>query len=302
MLVVALGLLSSPTARCQSTENGSQAGILPTKEAWEGTEAGESRTLTIKGVEYTFHWCPAGSFVMGSPETETGRYSDEPQHRVTLSRGYWLLETEVTQGMWESVMGTTAADQRDKRNKALQLSGIGADYPMYYVNWQECQEFIEKLSQEPEIPAGYKLSLPTEAQWEYACRAGTETQYNFGNVLNGDQANCDGNYPYGTSTKGSYLEGTAKVRTYAPNGWGLYDTHGNVWEWCLDGYDREYYAKSPAADPAGDPVEPIAGSGRVLRGGGWDSDPGLCRSAYRGKYVLTDRYSCVGFRLALVRE
>ncbi|MBQ2822638.1 MAG: formylglycine-generating enzyme family protein, partial [Thermoguttaceae bacterium] len=142
---------------------------------------------------------------------------------------------------------------------------------------------------------GLTVSLPTEAQWEYACRAGTTSAYSFGSSLNGREANCDGNYPYGTSTKGPYLEKTVPVKSYAPNAWGLYDMHGNVWEWCQDWYDEDYYTESPTSDPTG----PNSGSFRVRRGGSWYDDAEDCRSAYRRCFVPGFRNNVLGFRIVL---
>ena len=138
-----------------------------------GSRAGEQKTLTANGVSFTFCWCPAGEFDMGSPESEEGRYEDEDRHHVRLTQGFWLLESELTQGQWEAVMGTTVADQRDKANKDWELVGVGPHYPMYYVNWEESAEFCRKLS----ALTGERVQLPTESQWEYACRAGSDGPY-----------------------------------------------------------------------------------------------------------------------------
>ena len=186
-------------------------------------------TVTINDVEYTFRWCPPGKFMMGSPADEPNRSNNESQHEVTLTRGFWMLETQVTQQMWESVMG--ANPSRFK----------GAKLPVEQVSWNDCQEFITKLNAElksgghkspvsngeltPAALEGYKFSLPTEAQWEYACRAGTTTAYSFGNSLSAEQANFRGN-----------VGQTKDVGSYPANAWGLKDMHGNVWEWCQDWY------------------------------------------------------------------
>ncbi|MBQ2821643.1 MAG: formylglycine-generating enzyme family protein, partial [Thermoguttaceae bacterium] len=135
----------------------------------------------------------------------------------------------------------------------------------------------------------------TEAQWEYACRAGTTSAYSFGSSLNGREANCNGRYPYGTSTKGPYLEKTVPVKSYAPNAWGLYDMHGNVWEWCQDKYASNYYAASPTSDPCNED----SGSNRVNRGGSWSNYAQFCRSAYRSRNSPDVRFNCLGFRPVL---
>ena len=217
-------------------------------------------TLTINGVEYPFRWCPAGAFMLGN----------EPRHHVTFSSGFWLLETEVTQGMWESVMGNNASSSK------------GANLPVEMVSWYDSQEYIGKLNDLGVAPAGFKFSLPTEAQWEYACRAGTTTAYCFGDTLEHDKANF-------ASGK------TTEVGSYPANAWGLRDMHGNVWEWCLDWFWDH---------PSGafiDSAEVSLDSGRVIRGGSWDDLAECCRSAYRGGIDPSIRTDSLGIRLALVR-
>jgi len=243
---------------------------------------GEKMTLTVNGVDYTFCWCPAGCFLMGSPETEENHQVGEKQQEVTLSHGFWMLETEVTQEMWKSLMAKNPSFYK------------GDNLPVEKVSWNDCQEFVEKLNQETGIPAGFKVSLPTEAQWEYACRAGTETPFSFGSQLNGDKANCDGRYPYGTETSGPCLARTAVVKSYDPNEWGLYDMYGNVREWCSGWYGE--YQNDKVTDPAG----PENGTFRVERGGGWFDTPSYCRSASRIKHNPAIRNDFLGFRLALV--
>jgi len=248
------------------------------------TSAGERMVLTINGMEYPFRWCPAGTFLMGSPESEPERESNETQHRVTLTRGFWLLETAVTQSMWEDVMGATPHAFR------------GNNFPMDLISWEDCQAYIQKLNDLKSAPSGYRFSLPTEAQWEYACRAGTTTPFHFGSALNGDKANCTGDFPYGTETRGPSLSRTTDVGSYPANVWGLHDMHGNVWEWCLDW--KGDYPNGDVTDPTG----PSTGSERVLRGGSWCSSAVACRSAYRYYCVPSDQHFVNGLRLALVRE
>ena len=251
-------------------------------------KAGERMVLTIKEVEFPFRWCPPGTFTMGSPPSRAAvRDADETQHQVTLSRGFWMLETPVTQAMWKSVTGNNPS------------YFTGDKLPAERVSWKDCQKFIEQLNAHlagtPGTPAGYRFSLPTEAQWEYACRAGTTTPFHFGSVLNGDKANCDGNFPYGTSTMGQYLKKTSEVGSYPANDWGLFDMHGNVWEWCLDWYGD--YPSGSVTDPTG----ADEGSNRVLRGGGWNDHAGNCRSAYRNSNAPSDRNFRYGVRISLVR-
>ena len=223
---------------------------------------GEVKALSLPGgVKMEMIYVAPGSFLMGSPASENGRKDDEIQHRVTLTKGYWLGKYEVTQEEWQSVMGENPSyDKKDR-------------YPVVRVSWDDCQVFIRKIN--------FKLNcgarLPTEAEWEYACRAGTTTAYHWGSVLNGDKANCNGNFPYGTTIKGSNLQALTPVGHYDANPWGFYDMHGNAREWCNDWYDRNYYADSPTNDPQG----PASGRFRVLRGGSMSTNANNCRSAFR---------------------
>ena len=219
---------------------------------------------------------PAGEFQMGSPESEQGHYNDEQQHRVRITQPFYLGVYEVTQEQYERIMGSNPSNNK------------GTNLPVEQVSWDDAQEFCRKLSQKE----GKTYRLPTEAEWEYACRAGTTTPFNFGSTLNGTEANCNGNYPYGTTTKGAYLKRTTTVGSYRPNAFGLYDMHGNVFEWCSDWYDSAYYKNSPADNPTG----PDAGSDRVIRGGSWSFGAVCCRSADRDIEPPSRDYG-VGFRV-----
>ena len=251
-------------------------------------QAGETLQLDLAGVPTPFHWAPAGKFIMGSPETEADRYSDEVQHEVTFTRGFWIAETETTQELWTAITG----ENPSRHTGSNQL-------PVEQVSWDDCCAFIETLNREyaKDLPNGYKFALPTEAQWEYACRAGTTTPYNFGESLNGDKANCDGESPYGTDVKGKRLDHSAPVRSYPPNAWGLYDMHGNVWEWTADRFGYDYYQSDDAKI---DPLGSTSGGNRIFRGGSWLYDARSCRSAYRERNLPTYRGYNHGFRLAIV--
>jgi formylglycine-generating enzyme required for sulfatase activity len=163
-------------------------------------------------------------------------------------------------------------------------------------------EFCQQLTNLPaEKKAGRAYRLPTEAEWEYACRAGTSTPYSSGKTLSSKEANFNGNFPYGDAARGPYLRKTAKVGSYAPNAWGLYDMHGNVAEWCSDWYDPNYYRESPKADPKG-PAKGVVSTDykdfyRVVRGGCWLDEAGACRSAYRFRAMPHDAYQLIGFRV-----
>jgi eukaryotic-like serine/threonine-protein kinase len=229
---------------------------------------------TFDGIEFVY--CPAGTFMMGS---KTGSH-EEPLHQVELSSGFWLGRYLVTQGQWEEVMGrgNWPEDEPDK--------GRGASYPMHNVSWDDAQEFIAGLNVKSE---GECYRLPTEAEWEYACRAGSTTDYCFG-----DSETKLKNYAW--FYEGLVTGGTNPVGKRLANGWGLHDMHGNVWEWCEDWYDENYYQQSPNIDP----VNTSGGSSRVRRGGSWSSYVRLCRSAYRGRASPGYRQDGLGFRLLRV--
>jgi formylglycine-generating enzyme required for sulfatase activity len=230
----------------------------------------------------TFNNIPAGTFLMGSPETEPGREDDETQHMVTISKSFYMQTTEVTQGQWMAVMATEPW-------KGKSYVKEGPNYAASYVSWDDAVAFCKKLSERE----GKTYRLPTEAEWEYACRAGTETTWSFGDDEKelGDYAWYHGNAGIGEAC-------VHQVGLKKPNAFGLYDMHGNVDEWCHDYYGEDYYKQSPEKDPTG----PARGSFRVLRGGSWDNDSRGTRSADRGRLVADFRYLYfyVGFRL--VRE
>ena len=220
-----------------------------------------------KGVKLEMVLVPAGKFMMGSPKKEVGRYDNKTQHEVTLTKSYYMGKYEVTQEQWEAVMGNNPSN----RTK-------GAKYPVTDVSWDDCQEFIKKLNG---ITKG-KYRLPTEAEWEYACRAGTSTAYSFGAKITPKDAN------YGDSGIGKPKE----VGSYKPNTFGLYDMHGNVWEWCEDW--KVNYPKGAVIDPKG----PAKGEYRVLRGGSFYVDVSAARSSVRYADTPTNRDFVNGFRLA----
>jgi len=227
------------------------------------------------GMEMVF--IPAGEFMMGSPTSEKDRSSDEgPVHRVRITKPFYMGKYEVSQGQWQAVMGNNPSAFK------------GSDkLPVERVSWNDSQVFLGK--------AGDGLRLPTEAEWEYACRAGTNTPFYFGNTITTDQVNYDGNYPYAGGPKGVYRQKTTPVGSFPPNAWELYDMHGNVWEWCEDWDEKDYYGQSPGSDPTG----PGSGSYRVVRGGSWNYDAYFCRSANRDGIGPSYSNGYVGFRAAL---
>ena len=226
----------------------------------------------------TFVYIPAGTFTMGSPEEEPERSLDETLHEVTLTRGFYLQVAETTQAQWEAVTG-----ENPSRFKAC-----GEDCPVESVSWEQCRDFAQRLS---DLDPERTYRLPTEAEWEYACRAGTRTIYSVGDCLETDQANFNGNYVLSGCTEGIFRETPLPVKSFAPNPWGLYDMHGNVGEWCWDRYGE--YPEGPAVDPRG----PEIGTFRVFRGGSWYANPATCRSANREEGNPQGRYHSKGLRL-----
>ena len=242
---------------------------------------GYRRTFT-NSIGMKFVECKPGEFMMGSPPSEKGHEVEEVQHKVTLKTGFMLGTYEVTQAEWKAVMKTDPSRFK------------GDTLPVESVSWDEAAAFCQKLSEKE----GKRYRLPTEAEWEYACRAGTTTPFHSGATISTDQANYDGNVTYGSGAKGVYREKTTPVGTFPPNAWGLYDMHGNVWEWCQDWY--AHYPPGDAADPKG-PVNPPAAdnASRVLRGGSWSYKREDCRSACRGRNAPEVRTGGIGFRVVL---
>ena len=235
--------------------------------------------LTVQDVSQRFRWIEVGTFLMGSPLDEPERYEDEQQHQVTLSHGYWLAHTACTQALWLAVMGNNPASFQQDINQ-----------PVEQVSWHDVQEFISKLN--GLLPDAY-ARLPTEAEWEYACRAGTTTAFSFGDNITPEQVNYNGNYPYRGAEKGLYREKTVTVKSLPPNAWGLYEMHGNVWEWCADWYGA--YPHEAVTDPTG----ATEATARVLRGGSWPLHAEHARSALRADRTPEYRNLYFGFRLAL---
>ena len=249
---------------------------------WGEDQYGLWMTFNYKGIRHLFRWCEPGTFLMGSPadepEREPWNKGSKTQHQVTLTRGFWIAETSVTQALWEIFMGDNPSHFK------------GAELPVDSVSWDDAQRFINTLNgMKPEL----QLCLPTEAHWEYACRAKTTTPFAFGDNITTDQVNYNGNYPYNDGRKGEYREQTVEVKSLPPNDWGLYQMHGNVWEWCQDWYEQ--YPTQPVTDPQG----VVSGALRVLRGGSWFDNGGDCRSAGRNALLPAARSDRIGFRLAL---
>ncbi len=233
--------------------------------------------IEVKGVRARLRWIPPGSFMMGSPANEPERRENELQHRVTLTQGFWLGEAAVTQALWQAVMGTNPSHFK------------GADLPVETVSWDDAVDFLGQLNQG--LP-GLVLRLPTEAEWEYACRAGTETPFSFGRQIHSGQVNFDGSVPYNGGAQSEFRGCTVPVKSLPANAWGLHEMHGNVWEWCHDLMGS--YSGGAVIDPQG----PKAGALRVLRGGSWGNFGRFARAAYRYADVPGGRVQSIGVRLA----
>jgi formylglycine-generating enzyme len=236
-------------------------------------------------------WVAPGVFMMGSPNQEAGRDDDEgPQHLVTISTGFWLADTACTQALWQAVMGENPS-RFNAENQG------GPLHPVEQVSWDMIQLFLPKLAA---LLPGCEATLPTEAEWEYACRAGSTTPFSFGETINSAQVNYDGNYPYGEGgEQGEYRERTVPVKELLGNEWGLYQMHGNVWEWCADKFE-EYTAdavRDPGLEEALVPV-PDKYAARVLRGGVWFGSARYARSAFRFRNQPGGQGDDTGFRWA----
>jgi formylglycine-generating enzyme required for sulfatase activity len=231
--------------------------------------AGTVETVRVNGVDIEMVYVPGGTFMMGSPSNGKDRNNDEVQHQVMLTKGYWIGKYEVTQEQWQAVMGNNPANK----------FGVGNRYPVYYVSWNDCQEFIQKLNS----LTGQNFALPTEAQWEYAARGGPSSK---GYVYSGSNNINDVAEYYGNNNKS-----TKPVGGRQANELGIYDMSGNVWEWCED-----WIADYPGGSVT-NPTGPSNGSYRVVRGGCWYSKARYCRSADRGNFDPSDRDYSLGFRL-----
>ncbi len=270
----ALTLPETPSYLTIDTGHGIETIDWPTRPSWASSIGRDRHGLfaevQVNGVGFVLRWIPPGEFLIGSPEDEPGRYGDEgPQHRVRFAQGFWLAETACTQALWRAVTG-----ENPSRFK-------GDDRPVENVSWNDVQAFLQQLNT---AHPGLALRLPSEAEWEYACRAGTETPFWFGAELTTDRAN------YGRGE-------TVPVKHFQPNPWGLYQVHGNVWEWCQDRWHYSYQGAPEDGQPwetGGDPEE------AVLRGGSWIGLGGGLRSAYRARDHRdhADFVALYGFRLA----
>jgi formylglycine-generating enzyme required for sulfatase activity len=273
-------ILQQQLALIESNQPSFYEGI-PEKKIGED-QYGRYAELVLQGVKQRFRFLPSGSFLMGSPESEAERDDDETQYRVTFQQGFWMADTACTQALWQAVMGDNPSNFTDN-----------PENPVEQVSWDDVQIFLQRANDfVPEMV----VRLPSEAEWEYACRAGTSSAFSFGNAITSNQANYDGNYVYvGDGREGEYREETLPVKSFSPNGWAFYQMHGNVWEWCQDTYDS--YDNIPTDGG----VVWLEGdsSRRVLRGGSWDDSPDMLRSACRGDGSPDFRANNVSFRVVI---
>ncbi len=265
-------------------------------DSFHGSKGGDEREVA----SVKLCWCPPGRFRMGSPPGEPERRPGEDQVEVTLTKGFWMAKCEVTQEQWKRIVGKLPGELTAELPE-------GDDYPVGNVNFAETEAFCQKLTelgrQAGDLPKEWEFRLPTEAQWEYACRAGTTTATAFGDQLSSKQANFKGK-PYNGAEPGPSLKKAAKVGSYPANAWGLHDMHGNIFEWCRDWYHAKllggidpdlYSAKDTAQRNRTGDVS------RVRRGGAWDDDGWPCRSAFRLRFEPERRYDHIGFRVVAVR-
>jgi formylglycine-generating enzyme required for sulfatase activity len=312
--------------------------------AFEGGHGGEPRS--DNALKMVLHWCPAGEFVMGSPEGEPGRDQDEGQHRVKLTQGFWLGETEVTQAQWAAVTGGSLREQARKmlddprlylmggkevtlrqasnaqRNELASVCAAEApNIPIYYVSWDDAAEFCTKLTSTERaakrLPSGAIYALPTESQWEYACRAGTTTATYAGDMVVLGENNAPvlnkiafygGNSSVGYKGRGwttqnwpkqafpGKLAGPRRVGQKQPNPWQFRDMLGNLYEW-VDDFSG-YYPQRDVVDPRG----PATGEKKIFRGGSWNHYATMSRAARRFEEIPTIRLNYIGFRVALRLE
>jgi formylglycine-generating enzyme required for sulfatase activity len=266
-----------------------------------GNTASTTRTVTVVGnrsvdlnatVAMDMIWVPSGTFTMGSPTTEAGRQSDrEDEHNVSLTKGFYLGKYEVTQAQYMAVIGTNPSE--------FNATGNG-NRPVEKVNWTEAVAFCTQLTTQEQaagrLPAGWAYVLPTESQWEYACRAGTTTAYSWGATIISSNANYNWD---GGGTTGNDFKQTRDVGQYASNPWGFFDMHGNVWEWTADAYQATYPPGNPVVDPTN---LGASGSNRVLRGGSWSNGGTDLRSAKRDISTPGHRGSHIGFRVGFQQQ
>ena len=282
---------AAPVSQPAAVHSGGSIGAV-VKPAWASALGQDSYgtwvDLQVSGQTQRFRWIQPGTFTMGSPPAEKdaaieGRgkpeqVTSEVPHQVSVTQGFWLADSECSQAFWKAITGSNPSQFTES-----------PENPVEKVSWDECQGFVAKLNER--VP-GAAFRLPSEAQWEYACRAGTTTAFFFGAAINSEQVNFQGSISFAGSKSGVSRRKTMQVRELPANAWGLHHIHGNVWEWCNDRF--AILPKGAEIDPTG----PASGTHRVRKGGGFTSRPAMCRSAARERWASDFRYEDMGFRLA----
>ena len=259
---------------------------------WGEDKYGLWMSFALQPIRQTLRWIRPGTFLMGAAKEEKGQrpwLGRETQHRVTLSKGFWLADTTVTQEMWQRVMEAYPSGFRDDR------------HPVERISWHDAQTFVQHLNRRI---AGFHARLPTETEWEYACRAGTTSPFSWGSNIFPELVNYNGKYPYSPAEgEDLYRKRTVAVKSFPCNGWGLYEMHGNVWEWCQDYWQTDLESQeSRESQSSVDPQGPKKGRYRSVRGGSWASDACFVRSASRDRYPSGYCFGSVGMRLAISGE
>jgi formylglycine-generating enzyme required for sulfatase activity len=264
-----------------SFDESSQSWVLVSGQSSEGKKTGD--IYTIPDLSLDMIWVEPGTFDMGSPTTEVGPFDDETQHQVTLTKGFYLGKYEVTQAQYEAVMTGNV----DGLSATPSYNSNKPNCPVERVSWNDIQVFLTRLNaqQSGNIPAGWAYVLPTEAQWEFACRAGTNTAYSWGDSIKSSDANYNNSFSQ-----------TLDVGKYSANAWGFFDMHGNVWEWTADRYGS--YSSFSMIDPEGS----ASGSARVGRGGSWNNAGTYLRSAQRNGNNPSYRSLNIGFRVGFQKQ
>lgn len=277
-------IIIEPKKQLFGLVNGVEKNLIPKESKFFVEYIGE-------GVNLDMVFIPSGTFVMGSGNNEFGREKDEsPTHRVKLD-SFYMSKYPITQLQWRVVISNYPKVKRPIKNNPSFFKGD--DLPVEKVSWLDAQEFCQRLSKH----TGRKYRLPTETEWEYACRGGTQTPFFFGNIITNDFANYDGREGYGFKPTGKYEKKTTSVGSFAPNPFGLYDVHGNVWEWCEDHYMSNYIHKPKDGSAF---YSNVGNHPRVVRGGSWSLAPSYCRSAKRSSHAADSNYNFLGFRVVCV--
>jgi formylglycine-generating enzyme required for sulfatase activity len=329
--LIMIALIAGGCGEKKTGEKTTATGKTPTTEDTPEdakAPAAPPKDLTLDlggGVTMKLVLIPAGEFMMGSRDTaeEVARKAglkakynyffkrEHPQHRVRITKAFYMGIHEVTVAQYKQFVSETKyrteAEAGDggyvldpKKSRFVKKADAnwrnpyleqGDDHPVVLVSWNDCQRFVRWAAGK----TGKKMRLPTEAEWEYACRAGTTTPFHTGETISTDQANYNGGNIYADGSKGIYRQKTTPVGSFTANSRGLYDMPGNIAEWCSDWCVGDFYQISPNSDPTG----PTDGGNRALRGGGWSGNPVFCRSAYRGRVTPGFRYDFIGFRVVL---